>query len=110
MPSISLQPTTPTFDFKNHCFLCSEEITEEFLNKQKKSRLAVRNIIYEVWKLSVKDTVLKAVETRNNKCGQMIIDRIQHVSDFVAVDAKYHNVHRVKNLYNISSLTGFKRG
>ncbi|KMQ95976.1 hypothetical protein RF55_3771 [Lasius niger] len=58
-------------------------------------------------KLSVKDTVLKAAEARNDKWGQMIIDRIQHVSDLVAVDAKYNAC--MKNLYNVPSSTGLKR-
>lgn len=60
-------------------------------------------------KLSVKDIVLKAAEVRNDKWGQMIIDRIQYVSDLVAVDAKYHNAC-MKNLYNVPSSTGLKRG
>lgn len=39
-----LRSTTPTFSFRDHCFLCSAEITPEFIAKQKQSRLLDRNI------------------------------------------------------------------
>ena len=39
----------------------------------------------------MKETILAVAKNRNDEWGQIIIERIQHVADLVAVDAKYHN-------------------
>lgn len=90
------------------CFLCAEEITAEVLNKQKKEKLSLRDVVYQVEKLGVKDTILKAAEKLCDAWGRQIIERIQHVTDLVAVKRRYH-LSCQKRLYN-RVLSGQKKG
>ena len=56
-----------TFEFKKECFLCAEEITEESLKKHiEKIKLVERDIIYEVRKISMKDTILEIASKHND--------------------------------------------
>lgn len=83
------------FDFKKHCFLCSEEVSEEFRKYKKK----YRKVVFEVKKNSVKDIVLTAIRNCNNEWGRTILQRIEYIPDLVAVNAKYHN-GCMKQLYS----------
>lgn len=108
--STSRRSSIPTFNFKAQCFLCTEEITPDFLNKQKKRgyHSSHRDFVCMVQQLGVKTTMLKAAEERDDDWGREIIKRIQHVADLVAVDARYH-MSCQKRLYNRVP-SGKKRG
>lgn len=47
--STSRRSSIPTFNFKAQCFLCTEEITPDFLNKQKKEDITHLIEISFVW-------------------------------------------------------------
>lgn len=106
--STSRRSSIPSFNFKTHCFLCTDEITVDFLNTQRKLNVPDRDIIFQVEKLDVKETILKAAEKRGDEWGQQIIQRIQHVTDLVAVEGRYHKLCQ-KRLYSRVK-TEHKRG
>ncbi|KMQ88812.1 hypothetical protein RF55_11637 [Lasius niger] len=56
----------------------------------------------------MKNSILELAVIRNDEWGRKVIDRIQHVFDLVAVDAKYHNLC-MKKFYSPPS-SGKKRG
>lgn len=83
------------------CFLCGEEITEEFLKRQVKLPAARKNPVHKVEKPSMKETIIDIAARRGDEWGQQIIDRlIREGTDLVAADARYH--HRChQNLYSL---------
>lgn len=97
--STSTPRDIPTFDFGNRCFICTEEITEKFLEIQKRLSASKRNNVYEVRKPGVKYTVLNALQNRTDEWARSIIDRLENVMDLVARNARYHSFC-MKKLYN----------
>lgn len=91
IPGTSLRSAAPVFQFKGTCFLCGIEITSDFLEKQKKTRVSDRELVYEVRKLAMKENLIKLAEDRKDEWGKTVLNRLQHISDLVAADAKYHN-------------------
>lgn len=106
--STSRRSVIPSFNFKTQCFLCTEEIPEDFLKIQTKKELLDRDKIHLVEQLGVKDTILKKAAERGDEWGRQIIDRIQHGTDLVAVGGRYHQ-SCLKRLYT-RVLSGQKRG
>ena len=90
-PSSSRRSDVPEFDFKKCCFLCSAEITEEYLRHLKKSRLSSRDTIYDVRTLKMIENVLTRAQNRHDDWGRAICERIGNIHDLVAVEARYHN-------------------
>lgn len=64
-PSTLRRSSNPGFNFKGHCFLCAEEISEDFKEQQKKLPMTRRDSVHLVEKLNMKDTVLRAADLRN---------------------------------------------
>lgn len=88
------------FSFRDHCFLCADKITAEFLEKQKQTRLRDRKIVYNVRTSTMKDTVLQRAQLRGDEWGQAIVKRLEGVIDLVAADAQYH-LSCMKKLYHV---------
>ncbi|GBM50202.1 hypothetical protein AVEN_134775-1 [Araneus ventricosus] len=61
--TVQLRSTSEKFDFKTHCVLCAEEITDSHLEAQTKKEIRQRNIVHKVELDSVRDSFLKAAET-----------------------------------------------
>lgn len=102
-----LRSVAKFFHFKDHCCLCGEEITTEFLEKEKKTPLAKRNTVHIVQLHSVRDTFLNAAQKRGDEWGLHILERIPPNLDLVAADAQYHHFCQRK-LFHMPS--EFKKG
>ena len=76
-----LRSTIPIFSFRDHCFLCTAEITAEFIAKQKQTRLCDQNIVYSVRKLSIKDRISQIARARNDDWGRDVVERLEQVYD-----------------------------
>ncbi|GBO35593.1 hypothetical protein AVEN_267061-1 [Araneus ventricosus] len=83
--TVQLLSTSEKFDFKTHCVLCAEEITDSHLEAQTKKEIRQRNIVHKVELDSVRDSFLKAAETRGDHWGEKIITRIKD-QDLTAKD------------------------
>jgi hypothetical protein len=90
-PTSSLRSLVPSFNFKDYCFLCNVKIDEEYLLKQKKTKLCDREIVFSVQKLSMTDNVLEVTKKRKDEWGKTVKERIENIIDLVAVDARYHH-------------------
>lgn len=100
----SLRSSGPKFDFKTKCFLCGEEITEEYLQRQNKLPMPRRDPVHKVEQLSVDKTIIKAAGERSDEWAREVIKRIALVpegSDLVALDARYH-ASCYKKLFHVS--------
>lgn len=78
---------------KTKCFICGEEIPEEYFEKQKKLPKSRRDPVHKVEQLDVDKTIIKKAGERADEWGQKVIERISLVpegSDLVAQDARYH--------------------
>lgn len=75
-PQPLLRSSHPAFSFKDRCFLCTEEITAEFIAKQKQTRLCKRNVVYSVRKLSMKQSISNIAKNRNDDWGRAIVERL----------------------------------
>ncbi|GBM91682.1 hypothetical protein AVEN_79275-1 [Araneus ventricosus] len=106
--TVQFRSTSEKFDFKIHCVLCAEEITDSYLEAQTKKEVRQRNIVYKVDLDSVRDSFLKAAETRGDDWGEKIIIRIKG-QDLTAKDARYH-LFCQRKLYRLPSEIGVKRG
>ncbi|GBO39839.1 hypothetical protein AVEN_240427-1 [Araneus ventricosus] len=73
-----------------------------------KKDIRQRNIVHKVDLYSVRDSFLKAAETRGDDCEEKIITRIKD-QYFASKDARYHFFCQMK-LYRLPSETGAKRG
>jgi hypothetical protein len=108
-PTSSLRSLVPSFNFKDYCFLCNVKIDEEYLLKQKKTKLCDREIVFSVQKLSMKDNVLEVAKKRKDEWGKTVKERIENIIDLVAVDARYHH-SCLKAFYLQPTTSGQKRG
>ncbi|GBL55346.1 hypothetical protein AVEN_21121-1 [Araneus ventricosus] len=72
------------FNFKNHCFMCGERITAEFLAAQKKLPFSKRNNVITVEMPSLRETVWKTAENRGDEWAHNIINRLQITKDLFA--------------------------
>ncbi|GBN09825.1 hypothetical protein AVEN_224496-1 [Araneus ventricosus] len=106
--TVQLRSTSEKFDFKTHCVLCAEEITDSHLEAQTKKEIRQRNIVHKVELDSVRDSFLKAAETRGDHWGEKIITSIKD-QDLTAKDARYH-LFCQRKLYRLPSETEAKRG
>ncbi|GBN02077.1 hypothetical protein AVEN_243878-1 [Araneus ventricosus] len=91
------------------CFLCGLERTKEFLELQKRLPVHLRNVLYQVRKNSVRETVLQQAEKRGDDWKKTIMHRILPISELPLVDAQYHN-ERMKNLYKRNKANKKKKG
>ncbi|KAG5885295.1 hypothetical protein JTB14_027253 [Gonioctena quinquepunctata] len=78
----------PTFDFKSHCFICAERIPS--LSEEMRLPVRMRKPVRTVTRNSIRNTILNWCNSRTDAFASEIIARIQNVSDFVAVGARYH--------------------
>lgn len=100
------QPSTSTgklrsfseFYFKTHCFVCGTGIPEDYARSQQRLPPHKRNLVHQVTKLEMKDTVMKQAQLRGDDFGAAVINRIQPITDMVAADCKYHD-KCLKKLY-----------
>lgn len=112
VPQACNQPSlrsSSVHNLKTICFLCGEDITEEYIKLQQKLPYSRRNNVHKVEKLGVRATVLEAAERRDDEWGKNIIQRLASENDLVAADARYHNLC-YKKLFNNPSTSGQKRG
>lgn len=103
----ALRSAVKCFHFEGHCCLCGEEITADFLEKEKKTPLAKRNTVHMVEMHSVRDTFLNAAQKRGDEWGLNIVERISPDLDLVAAEAQYHHFCQRK-LFHMPS--EFKKG
>ena len=80
-----LRSSTPIFDIKSDCFFCTEPVTQNAKLAKHRKR-AVSN----VETLEFQTKILKLAKERQDKWGSDVTQRIQHVYDLVAAEAKYH--------------------
>lgn len=78
----------PTFDFKSHCFICAERIPS--LSEEMRLHVRKRKPVRTVTRNSIRNTILNWCNSRTDDFASEIVARIQNVSDFVAVGARYH--------------------
>lgn len=77
------EPRSFRFNFKQCCFLCGENITEEFLAAQKRKKISDRNSVHRVEKNDLETSFLKAAEKRGDEWADKIILRIRDQPDLV---------------------------
>lgn len=65
--SYSVRSKSDAFDFKNQCFLCGEELSENFQAKQERRPPSKRNFVYKVMKLEAKHTFMEAARKRGDE-------------------------------------------
>lgn len=78
------------FNFKDHCFLCGEVISAEFIEAQKKCSPEKRNTVHTVVKITMSENVIRAAEKRGDEWAIKIKERISEETDLVALHARYH--------------------
>lgn len=102
-PTRSGKPSL-SFDFNNKCFLCEEEVTEEYRLKQTKLPKERRNSVVKVTLPEVASTILSYARLRGDEWGQKIEDRMSMLdnmdTDLIAVNAEYHQ-KCIHNFYRI---------
>lgn len=90
MKKRNTRASSEQFNFNNHCFLCGEAITAEFIEAQKKCSPEKRNTVHTVVKIAMSESVLKAAEKRGDEWAIKIKERIKDETDLVALRARYH--------------------
>ncbi|GBM29730.1 hypothetical protein AVEN_156912-1 [Araneus ventricosus] len=106
--TVQLRSTSEKFDFKTHCVLRAEEITNSYPEAQTKKEIRLRNIVQNVEMDSERDSFLKAAEIRGDDWGEKIITRIKD-QDLTTTDARYH-LFCLRKLYRFPPETRAKRG
>ena len=82
-PSVSLRSSTVDFNFRTHCFLCGNFVTDrEKLNK-KVSYVSCKN-------KNVDNSILKVVDERKDDWSIEVKGRLAVVNDLRAEDSLYH--------------------
>ncbi|KAL4105063.1 hypothetical protein QTP88_020338 [Uroleucon formosanum] len=76
------------FDFRTLCLVCGEEANEDV---EKRKRQEYRRKIKQVSTLSFKDNIIKTAESRDDRLGKIVRDRVNFEYDLVAAEAKYHD-------------------
>lgn len=89
-----LRSVSEKFIFKGHCFLCGEKVPEDYLTKQKKLPMNLRNPVRLVEKMEVRDIMLQAARARGDEWAQQIINRVPLDFDIIAADGQYHDACR----------------
>ena len=87
-----LRSSLPTFDFKTHCFLCGEEIPDDYAEKQSRCEPSKRNPVHPVRKLAMKEKVLELLNDNKDEFSLSIRKRMdmESVHDLVAAEGQYH--------------------
>lgn len=85
-----LRSSITSFDFKNACFYCTEIIDAAFYEKEKKKEISKRVKVHRVQTVHVKGSILQAAEKRGDKWAREVNQRLEGISDLVAVEAVYH--------------------
>ncbi|CAF4909296.1 unnamed protein product [Pieris macdunnoughi] len=76
-------PEEEEFDFKNACFICTENIPENVQETNQRVRLKQRIRISTVRSFSaVKKSMLSILKSRNDEVSQSVNDRIEKISRF----------------------------
>lgn len=107
-PLRATRSVSEQFNFREHCCLCGDKITEEFLVAERKKKPEKRNNVITAEKLSLSASILKAAEKRGDEWALKIKERISENTDLVALDARYHRFCQTK-LYQAPP-TGKPRG
>ena len=79
------------FDFRQWCLFCSKDASDEFINRQKKSRVANRKHVSIVSKPDTRINILKYAKERNDELGNTVSARLLGVEDIVEQAARYHS-------------------
>ena len=85
-----LRSSTNKFNFKEHCFYCGEELVNKKVQHNKRKRVV---------KCEFKDyihSVRARANDRNDKYGDVVLTRLQNISDLISVDAEYHKACSVE--------------
>lgn len=103
-PRTRARVSESVFCFKQCCLFCGSELNEE---RETKRQLCLRRKIFNVSKLSFKESILKIAQTRSDDASKAVTARIEFEYDLVAAGAKYHN-----DCYNsfLKPTTGGKNG
>lgn len=99
-PQPSTSRTSGPMNLQSICFLCAEEITEDFIQFQKKLPMSRRNEVHTIESMTARASMIDAASRRGDEWGRQIIDRLAPTSDLVAADARYHKLCH-KKLYSI---------
>lgn len=86
-PRTRAQLSEPDFSFKNYCFFCGNNASEE---AEKKQPQKCRRKICKVSTLEFKESIMKIARSRSDDTAKNVIARIEYVYDLVAAEAKYH--------------------
>lgn len=76
-----------TFNFRETCLFCAEEI--DFV-KMKKTKKEYRRTAYDVRTLTFQDSVKDMAKKRNDALGSLLLKRLSGSIDLVAEEALYH--------------------
>jgi len=79
------------FSFKTHCFVCASHIPEDYARSQQRLPPYERNLVHQVTKIGMKDTILKLAEMRGDDFASGVINRILPITDMVAAGCQYHD-------------------
>lgn len=85
-----LSSSIPSFDFKNAYFYCTEVIDAAIYEKERKKETSKRVKVHRVQTLQIKGSILQAAEKRGDKWAGEVKQRLEDISDLVAVEAIYH--------------------
>lgn len=90
IPDPEDNPSLPpqSFNFKTKCLFCAEEITEDFLAKERKKPPGKRIGIYKIRSANGKDGIIKAA--KKNDWSEQVMKTFTNLhTDFLEFDAVY---------------------
>ena len=76
-----------TFDIKTHCIFCTDVFTAD--NKLPCHR---RRVVSNVETLEFHSKILDCARQRHDEWGNEVSQRVEHICDLVAAEAKYHRI------------------
>lgn len=91
-----------SFDFGNLCFICGEDASDNFINKQAKNRHESRVVVGFVVNNSIRSKIVNFCEKTPTLYAESVLSRIISTPDLSEVGARYHR-NCYKNLYNYQS-------
>ena len=90
------QSSKQLFDFKNLCFYCGEDASDQLIDKEKLKGLKQRSIIYKCSSgNSVADNIKSFAKNRDDDLGEKVLLRLSNVNDLKSIEARYHETRRL---------------
>ncbi|CAH2218497.1 jg2186 [Pararge aegeria aegeria] len=90
--------STESFNFASLCFICGEDASDDFIEKQKKYPANRRKIVRLVHTNATRDNLIENFKKSSNRMCIEVINRISSIRDLTAVGARYHDACN-KNLF-----------